>query len=65
MLLKFDADGIDVADNVDVVDDVDFFVCFVEHTVDVVVYFIDVVVQGGFFNWSSLKMTKCQTLRNF
>ena len=22
-------------------------------------------VQGGFFNWSALKMTKCQTLRKF
>ena len=22
-------------------------------------------IQGGFFNWSALKMTKCQTLRKF
>ena len=22
-------------------------------------------LQGGFFNWSALKMTKCQTLRKF
>ena len=22
-------------------------------------------VQGGFFNWSALKMTKCQSLRKF
>ena len=24
-----------------------------------------VKLQGGFFNWSALKMTKCQTLRKF
>ena len=24
-----------------------------------------VEIQGGFFNWSALKMTKCQTLRKF
>ena len=23
------------------------------------------ILQGGFFNWSALKMTKCQTLRKF
>ena len=23
------------------------------------------IIQGGFFNWSALKMTKCQTLRKF
>ena len=26
---------------------------------------ITVNVQGGFFDWSALKMTKCQTLRKF
>ena len=25
----------------------------------------DIYIQGGFFNWSALKMTKCQTLRKF
>ena len=24
-----------------------------------------IYIQGGFFNWSALKMTKCQTLRKF
>ena len=24
-----------------------------------------ILIQGGFFDWSTLKMTKCQTLRKF
>ena len=31
----------------------------------VVKYYNVSYIQGGFFNWSALKMTKCQTLRKF
>ena len=28
-------------------------------------YLVSTIIQGGFFDWSALKMTKCQTLRKF
>ena len=31
----------------------------------VATFSITLFIQGGFFNWSALKMTKCQTLRKF
>ena len=31
----------------------------------VLLSYLIVNVQGGFFNWSALKMTKCQILRKF